>query len=549
MRGGGIFASMTAIRALFAVALLWDTALLFGATFTVTSNGETGPGTLKQAILDANAIPGRDEIRFTVPQATIEPAGLPPITDAVDINGLLGDGSHALVEMPAPLDVTGGFKFHPGSNTSTIRNVVTGAIPNAALEIDADTFGITVANNRFGGNVNVFGSDNVFEANSFSAASLRVFISGLNNLLGLNTVPLIALDTAAISNEIGRFEYGNSIGRLTSTSSNLTVAFNTFTGSAANPAIDITGSVFPEGTIFRNTISGYATGIRITGAAGYRIEGNSIFSTGIPIDLGADGPSPNDPSPDADTGANNLQNYPVLTSATLAGGVLTVTGTLTSAPLTSYTVELFADTAADPEARTFLGSFVVMTGATGEGAFNQSTSLLATADQVITSTAIRHTGGDTSEVSAPVAVDAPGTLALSATTYTVNESTGTIAITVNRTDGRDRTVTAQYSTHDSDAIAPEDYTTTSGTLTFGPGVTSQTFNIPIVADGVPESEERFLVLLSNPTGGAVVFGSDDTATVLIASHLPGHAIPTASTWALLVLAAALAVVTFNRIAT
>ena len=538
---------MTAIRALYTVAVLVVTGALFGATFTVTSNGETGPGTLKQAILDANATPGRDEIRFAVPQATIEGAGLPPITDAVDIDGLLGDGSRVSVVMPAPFDVVGGFKFRSGSSTSTLRNVSTGGIPNAALEIGTGVSGITVANNRFGGNALVFGNDNVLEANRFSPATVRVSISGLNNLLGLNTVPLIMLTASAISNEIGRFEYGNSIGRLTSSSSNLTVAFNTFTGSAANPAIDITGALSPGGVISRNTISGYATGIRITGVTGYQIDRNSIFNTGIPIDLGADGPTPNDPAPDADTGANNLQNFPVLTSATLAGGLLTVTGTLTSAPLTSYTVELFADTAADPEARTFLGSVVVATDATGAGAFIQTTPLAATADQAITSTATRLGGDDTSELSAAVAVDAPGTLAWSATTYTVNELDGTVTLTVNRTDGSDRTVTVQYSTHDSDAIAPGDYTTTSGTLTFDPGVTSQTVDIPIVADAVPEDEERFIVVLNNPTGGAVI-GSGDTATVVIAAHLPGHAIPTASTWTLLVLAAALAAVTLHRIA-
>lgn len=539
---------MIPIRTLCAAILLSIAAPLFAATFTVTSSADTGPGSLGQAILDANAAPGRDQIRFVVPQATIEPTGLPPITDAVDIDGLLADGTRVVIEMPAAFDVTGGFKFNLGSSTSTLRNIVTGAIPTAALVIAAGVTDITVANNRFGGNVTIAGSGNVFEANTFTAASLRVSISGNSNLLGLNSVPLIVLTAPASGNEIGRVDYGNSIGRLTSTSSNLSVAFNTFTGSAANPAIDITASLLPEGGIDRNTISGYATGVRITGATGIQITRNSIFNTGIPIDLGANGPTPNDPAPDADTGANNLQNYPVLTSATLAGGLLTVRGTLTSTPLTSYTIELFADTAADPEARTFLGSFVVATDAAGIATFTQDTAVVP-ANQVVTSTATRHGSvADTSEVSAPVAIDAPGTLGFSLATYAVNEADGTVTITVNRTDGSDRTVTVEYSTHDSDAIAPADYATTSGTLTFAPGVTSQTFNVPIVADSIPEGEERFLVTLNNPTGGAVVFGAGDTATVAIASHLPGHAIPTASTWALLLLAAALAAVTLTRIA-
>jgi hypothetical protein len=45
---------------------------LFAATFTVTDSGPVGPGTLRQAILDANANPGRDEIVFAVTGVTTE---------------------------------------------------------------------------------------------------------------------------------------------------------------------------------------------------------------------------------------------------------------------------------------------------------------------------------------------------------------------------------------------------------------------------------------------------------------------------------------------
>ena len=40
---------------------------LSAATFTVTSTANSGPGTLRQAILDANASPGTDTINFNLP--------------------------------------------------------------------------------------------------------------------------------------------------------------------------------------------------------------------------------------------------------------------------------------------------------------------------------------------------------------------------------------------------------------------------------------------------------------------------------------------------
>ncbi len=65
-------------------------------TFTVINTADSGPGSLRQAILDANANPGADIIAFNVPlglltsgRALIAPAtALPDVTDAVLIDGV-----------------------------------------------------------------------------------------------------------------------------------------------------------------------------------------------------------------------------------------------------------------------------------------------------------------------------------------------------------------------------------------------------------------------------------------------------------------------------
>src|SRR5438477_10078878 len=58
------------------------------------------------------------------------------------------------------------------------------------------------------------------------------------------------------------------------------------------------------------------------------IRGNSIVAnTGLGIDLGSPGVLPNDPS-DVDSGPNNSQNYPVLTSVSGSNGTTTIRGKL-----------------------------------------------------------------------------------------------------------------------------------------------------------------------------------------------------------------------------
>jgi Bacterial Ig-like domain (group 3) len=100
--------------------------------------------------------------------------------------------------------------------------------------------------------------------------------------------------------------------------------------------------------------------------------GNSIFSNaGLGIDLEFDGDpncvEPND-NCDVDTGPNNLQNYPDLTSASSNGISTTVQGTLNSKASTTFRVEFFANDLCDPsehgEGQTFLGATNVTTNST-----------------------------------------------------------------------------------------------------------------------------------------------------------------------------------------
>jgi CSLREA domain-containing protein len=165
-----------------------------------------------------------------------------------------------------------------------------------------------------------------------------------------------------------------------------------------------------------NTIGGTASGagniIAFNGGAGVRMDNtggtgnafrrNSIHDNGgLGIDLGPAGVTANDVG-DGDSGPNNLQNFPVLTSATSGGGNTTIMGTLNSTANTSFTLEFFANSAADPscfgEGQTFIGSTNVTTDGSGNASINVTFPTGVPLGQVITSTAT-DPNGNTSEFS------------------------------------------------------------------------------------------------------------------------------------------------------
>ena len=116
---------------------------------------------------------------------------------------------------------------------------------------------------------------------------------------------------------------------------------------------------------------------------------------------------------------------------------------------------------------------------------------------------------------APNSPSVGGVMAFSSATYTGNESEGQIMLTVSRTGGILGTVTVDYATSNGTAVAPGDFTTTSGTLTFLENELSQTITVPIINDGTPEALEDFTVALSNPLGTDASLGAITTSTVSI----------------------------------
>ena len=97
----------------------------------------------------------------------------------------------------------------------------------------------------------------------------------------------------------------------------------------------------------------------------------------------------------------------------------------------------------------------------------------------------------------------------------VNENANTATLTVQRIGDLDAEVTVEYATQNGDAVAGEDYESTSGSVTFGIGDAVQQISIPIINDNQDEANESFNVVLQNPTGNAVLDTAASTATVNI----------------------------------
>ncbi|MFQ5629655.1 MAG: Calx-beta domain-containing protein [bacterium] len=110
---------------------------------------------------------------------------------------------------------------------------------------------------------------------------------------------------------------------------------------------------------------------------------------------------------------------------------------------------------------------------------------------------------------------------------TASENAGTMAFNVTLSMTIPKTVTVDFTTKDSMAIAGDDYTAGSGTLSFSSGTTSQTVTVSVTDDALDEDDEIFTVELSNPTN-ATLSDSLGVATITDNDSSPALAIDNVS---------------------
>ena len=90
---------------------------------------------------------------------------------------------------------------------------------------------------------------------------------------------------------------------------------------------------------------------------------------------------------------------------------------------------------------------------------------------------------------------------LSVLDASANEGANLI-FTVNLMPSSNAEVTVDYTTADGEAKVGTDYQTTSGSLTFAAGDSSQQITVMLIDDRVAEANETLNIILSNPSANA-----------------------------------------------
>ncbi len=455
------------IRTFFAaVAAMALAAVSTAGTFTVINTNDSGAGSLRQAILDANANPGVDTIAFDIPGSgvhTITPASnLDSLVDPVIVDGYTQPGSSPntapvgtnavlLIELDGSA-IGGGLGLGVSTAASTIQGLVINGFATAIATFNSGTGGGNVIRGNFLGtdptgtfakansvavsigapSTLVGGTDpadrNLVSGNTAGVFSGAIQIAGATgttiqgNLVGTDATGMLAIPNADGIYSNMPATIGGSIAG----------AGNVISGNSLH-GIFYQADILIQGNLIGTTADGAArlgnglNGVLNHGASGgtigglgpgeanviayngfhgvqtdgvqTRVRGNSIHDNaylGIDLYTGANQPSPNDPG-DGDGGSNNLQNFPILQSAT-TGASTHIVGKFNSTPSTTFDLDFYANPSCSNfpreflEGETYLGSSQVTTDSAGDAAIDVTLNVATDAGARISATATDPSG-------------------------------------------------------------------------------------------------------------------------------------------------------------
>ena len=442
------------MKKIFTILALLVGSVLSGyaATYIVTNTNDSGAGSLRQAITDANANAGADIINFNIAGTgpfTISPtSALPSISGTVTIDALTQPGASAgspnIVLNGASAGVNAnGLTISAGANNSIIKGLVINGFTGAGIYISG-------TNNSV---VSCFIGTNI--TGTLSVGNKQgIYISGMNNIIGGSTSGdrnVISGNDDGINisgvNASGNILKGNYIGIDVTGSVGLGNTGDIFLNGATNTIIGgstlnernvISGSPYYNIQLFQNVkntvIKGNYIGTNAAGTAslapsgsasagiyvgqtssntvvggvgtgeGNLIKGNSF--SGIFIEspsvvtirgnsifenggLGMDYIRNNIYGVTLNN-TDGVQNFPLITGAYKNA----VVGTFNSTPSSTFTLDFYSNTTADAsgygEGEVYLGSTTVTTDGSGNATYSFAGTF--TAGKIISATATSATG-------------------------------------------------------------------------------------------------------------------------------------------------------------
>jgi subtilisin-like proprotein convertase family protein/predicted nucleotidyltransferase len=372
----------------------------------VTNTKDSGPGSLRAVLNWANSNPGKDTVIFKIPSTdpgyntstnafTIRPLSpLPQITDSAIIDGTTQPGysTRPVIELDGSnAGIVDGLYISAGNSTVrglTINRFGVDAIRltgNGGNIIEGNFIGTDVTGTQDLGNsysgISILSPNNIIGGKTVKA---RNIISGNDN------VGIYITESTANNNLI----QGNYIGSDVTGTKDLG---NTNNGIAILDASNNTvgGTTIDAGNlIFGNGKNGVF--INGSGSTGNAILSNSISGNDLlGIGFGNNGLTVNDLG-DADTGINNLQNFPELSSAISSSGNTSIKGKINSTPNTTFRVEFFSNKVLDDSG---FGSGGFGNGSFGGGGYGEGEKFLGF--QTVTTDS---SGNANVEIKLPVAV-------------------------------------------------------------------------------------------------------------------------------------------------
>ncbi|MFY2561960.1 NosD domain-containing protein [Corallococcus terminator] len=450
-----------AARLLKEIPLTCSALLLLGvspalaAEYIVKNTNDSGPDSLRAAIIDANANPGPDTISFDIPGPGVRTitvlSELPTLVDTVTIDG---STQRHYAGMPL-IQLTGnaefdGLAFESESNVLravNIQNFNTGVRLGqgggntiVGCYLGTDWSGLKASGNAFGiaieSSFNTIGGLGLYEENVISGNNtFGIFVddSAHKNEITGNLIGTDATGQASLGNfNSGVFLYGGTLNELT---------YNVIAGNGSDgvfinedalytkllansigtdalglsPLANKGSGVFIQNASFTqlgtvdvansgNHIAyNESAGVTIVGAKARSntVRGNrSKANGGKGIDLGGNGATPND-SRDEDSGPNSLQNTPTISEIFIVGSTTEISGKLSSTHSRVFTVDLYRSPACLSASKgendtTYLGSAKVTTDASGVGRYKLTHPAVLPPNSGVTAVAT-DAAGNTSE--------------------------------------------------------------------------------------------------------------------------------------------------------